>query len=145
MVIRHGNTFQFETSQYRADFFSPCRVMTGFLFSGQNTKSTFWESVLRPQEETTVSSQTSTEKRYSVSVIVIHAWPLPCVIDRVSTLVLQSRILICLNLAANAKNKKRKAEEEDDDEESTQTRMSSKQVRVVCSCWRYSWIYFPLV
>lgn len=75
------------------------------LNSGQNPKSSFWESVLRPQEETSVSSQTSTEKRYSANVIVVavlhadnivveSAGMLSCVIGHVSTPALQSHILL---------------------------------------------------
>lgn len=128
--------------------FSLCWVMTVFLFSGQNTKSIFWESLHRPQEETSVSSQTSTEKRYSVKQscqsctacrhyggrkfqleihVAMYDWP--CIQPGTSI----PYFNLCFNLAANAKNKKRKAEE--DDEESTKTRMTSKQVCVVCSCW----------
>lgn len=84
----------------------------------------------RPQEETSVSSQASTEKRYSVSVNVIaelHAdmYEWPCIHPGTTI----PYINLCLNLAANAKIKKR--ETEDDDEESTQTRMTSKQVCAV--------------
>lgn len=67
-------------------------------------------------------------RKYQLQMhVAMHDWP--C-IHPVTTI---PYINLCLNLAANAKNRKRKTEE--DDEESTQTRMTSKQVCAVCSCW----------